>query len=125
MEIGMKEIAGGVFTFSILVLFSFLSSPIAIAQQSGTAMCPGTHQGDYIIHDFHFLSGESMKEVRMHYTTLGKPERNASGVTTNAVLILHGTGGSGGSLLRPIFAGVLFGPGQLLDATKYYIILPD
>ena len=61
----------------------------------------------------------------MHYTTLGKPVKDASGRTTNAVLILHGTGGSGHSLLRPIFAGVLFGPGQLLDATKYFIILPD
>ena len=66
-----------------------------------------------------------MPEVRMHYSTLGKPAKDASGRTTNAVLILHGTGGSGHSLLRPIFAGVLFGPGQLLDANKYFIILPD
>jgi len=61
----------------------------------------------------------------MHYTTLGKPMKDASGHTTNAVLVLHGTGGTGSGLLRPIFAGVLFGPGQLLDATKYFIILPD
>ncbi len=61
----------------------------------------------------------------MHYTTLGKPAKDASGRTTNAVLVLHGTGGSGRGLLRPIFAGVLFGPGQLLDATRYFIILPD
>lgn len=61
----------------------------------------------------------------MHYHTLGKPVKDVSGRTTNAVLILHGTGGTGGGLLIPIFAGVLFGPGQLLDAAKYFIILPD
>jgi len=61
----------------------------------------------------------------MHYHTLGKPEKDASGQTINAVLVLHGTGGTGGGLLIPIFAGVLFGPGQLLDAAKYFIILPD
>jgi homoserine O-acetyltransferase len=61
----------------------------------------------------------------MHYHTLGKPVKDASGRTTNAVLVLHGTGGTGGGLLIPIFAGVLFGPGQLLDAAKYFIILPD
>jgi len=61
----------------------------------------------------------------MHYHTLGKPEKDASGQTINAVLVLHSTGGTGGGLLIPIFAGVLFGPGQLLDAAKYFIILPD
>ena len=61
----------------------------------------------------------------MHYTTLGKPVRDAHGHTANAVLILHGTGGSGQQFLQPQFAGVLFGPGQLLDATRYFIILPD
>jgi len=63
--------------------------------------------------------------VRLHYYTLGKPVQDANGRTTNAVLILHGTGGSGDSFFRPIFAGVLFGPGQLLDAKKYFLILPD
>ena len=66
-----------------------------------------------------------MPEVRLHYTTLGKPVKDAGGRTTNAVLVLHGTGGDGRGLLQPIFAGVLFGPGQLLDATRYFIILPD
>jgi len=66
-----------------------------------------------------------MPEVRVHYTTLGKAVKDANGRTTNAVLVLHGTGGSGRQFLRPIFAGVLFGPGQLLDAKKYFIILPD
>lgn len=86
---------------------------------------PAPQEADFVIHDFHFQSGETLPEVRIHYNTLGKPIKDASGHTTNAVLILHGTGGSGSSLLRPIFAGVLFGPGQLLDATKYFLILPD
>ncbi|HEX4075185.1 MAG TPA: alpha/beta fold hydrolase [Candidatus Acidoferrales bacterium] len=84
-----------------------------------------TSEGDYVARDFHFKSGETMVELRMHYTTLGKPVRDANGRTTNAVLIMHGTGGSGDSLLRPIFAGVLFGPGELLDVNRYFIILPD
>ena len=84
-----------------------------------------TSEGDYVAHDFHFKSGETMAELRLHYTTLGAPARDANGRTTNAVLIMHGTGGSGQSLLQPIFAGVLFGPGELLDANRYFIILPD
>ena len=86
---------------------------------------PAPQEGDYVVRDFHFQSGETLPEVRMHYHTLGKPVQDANGRTTNAVLILHGTGGSGDGFLRPIFAGVLFGPGQLLDATKYFLILPD
>jgi len=84
-----------------------------------------SQEGDFVVHDFHFQSGETLPEVRLHYTTLGKPAKDANGRTTNAVLILHGTGGDGRGFLRPIFAGVLFGPGQLLDANKYFIILPD
>ena len=82
-------------------------------------------ESNYTVHDFQFQSGETLKDVRLHYTTLGKPVKDAQGRTTNAVLILHGTGGTGTALLRPIFAGVLFGPGQPLDALKYFIILPD
>jgi homoserine O-acetyltransferase/O-succinyltransferase len=84
-----------------------------------------TSEGDYVAHDFHFRSGETMAELRLHYTTLGSPVRDANGRTTNAVLIMHGTGGSGHSLLNSVFAGVLFGPGELLDANRYFIILPD
>ena len=86
---------------------------------------PAPQEGDYTVRDFHFQSGETLPEVRMHYYTLGKPVKDANGRTTNAVLILHGTGGSGDGFFRPIFAGALFGPGQLLDATKYFVILPD
>jgi homoserine O-acetyltransferase len=86
---------------------------------------PAPQEGDYVVHDFHFASGETLPEVKLHYRTLGKPIKDASGRTTNAVLILHGTGGSGAGFFRAIFAGVLFNPGQLLDASKYFIIVPD
>ena len=82
-------------------------------------------EGDYVIHDFHFASGETLPELRMHYTYLGKAKKDALGHVTNAVLIMHGTGGSGRSLINERFSGVLFGKGQLLDADKYFIILPD
>ena len=86
---------------------------------------PEPQEGDYVVRDFHFQSGESLAEVRIHYHTLGKPVKDAAGRMTNAVLILHGTGGSGNTFFRPIFAGVLFGPGRPLDATKFFIIVPD
>jgi homoserine O-acetyltransferase len=86
---------------------------------------PAVEQGDYVAHDFHFRSGESLAEMKLHYRTLGAPHRDAQGHVDNAVLILHGTGGTGAQFLAPYFAGVLFGPGQLLDAAKYYIVLPD
>ena len=86
---------------------------------------PTPVEGDYVIKDFHFRSGETLPELKIHYRTIGTLQTNASGTATNAVLAGHGTGGSGASLLNPAFANVLFGPGQLLDATKYFIILPD
>src|ERR1700689_901623 len=82
-------------------------------------------EGDYVLHDFHFASGETLPELRLHYTFLGKPKKDVQGRVTNAVLIMHGTGGSGRSLINERFSGVLFGKGQLLDAEKYFIILPD
>ena len=86
---------------------------------------PTPVEGDYVIKDFHFGSGETLPELRMHYRTIGALKTNTAGVAQNAVLVGHGTGGAGTSLLNPAFANVLFGPGQLLDATKYFIILPD
>ena len=86
---------------------------------------PPTTEGDFVLHNFQFRSGESLPELNLHYTTLGKPARDAQGHTTNAVLILHGTGGTGHQFLARQFADVLFGPGQLLDATRYFIVLPD
>ena len=86
---------------------------------------PAPVEADYILEDFHFTSGEVLPELRLHYRTLGKPMRDKSGRVRNAVWIGHGTGGSGAQFIRPEFAGELFGAGQLLDATKYFIVLPD
>jgi homoserine O-acetyltransferase len=86
---------------------------------------PAPAEGDVVFKDFHFRSGETLPELRIHYRTLGKPERDAQGIVRNAVIVMHGTTGSGAQFIRPEFAGELFGPGQLLDATRYYIILPD
>ncbi len=82
-------------------------------------------EGDYIAHDFRFKDGETLPELRLHYLTVGEPRRDATGHVTNAVMVLHGTGGSGASLIRPQFSDVLFRPGGVLDAAKYFIILPD
>src|SRR5437016_3958268 len=86
---------------------------------------PTATEGDYVVRDFRFTSGETLPELRLHYRTLGKPEKDAQGKTTNAVLIMHGTTGSGAQFIRPEFAGELFGAGQPLDATKFFIVLPD
>ena len=86
---------------------------------------PAPAEGDWIAKDFHFVSGETMLELKLHYITIGKPERDSRGVVRNAVLIMHGTGGSGRGFLSEGFGGQLFGPGQLLDGMKHYIILPD
>ena len=106
----------------LLVALGLLGAATVSAQQN-PAFTPV--EGDYVIKDFRFASGESLPDLRLHYATFGRPERDARGVVKNAVLILHGTGGSGRQFLRDVFAGVLFGPGQLLDSARYYIILPD
>jgi homoserine O-acetyltransferase/O-succinyltransferase len=77
------------------------------------------------IANFAFADGSLLPELHLHYTTLGSPRRTSAGKVTNGVLLLHGTGGSGAAFLRPQFADTLFGPGQLLDATHYYLIMPD
>jgi homoserine O-acetyltransferase len=79
---------------------------------------PAPKQGEWSARDFKFHTGEVMGELRIHYTTVGEP-------TGQPVLVLHGTSGSAASMLTPAFAGELFGPGQPLDATKYYIVIPD
>ena len=90
-----------------------LTSFVAVA-----ADYPAPKQGDWIAKDFKFHTGETMPELRLHYTTVGEP-------TGQPVLVLHGSGGSAASMLTPAFAGELFGPGQPLDASKYYIVIPD
>jgi len=98
---------------------------VAIPSQLGAADYAKPTDGDHVLRDFRFASGQTLGELRIHYRTLGQPERDAGGVVRNAVLILHGTTGQGGNFLRDEFAGQLFARGQLLDATRYYIILPD
>lgn len=93
--------------------------------EPSAAQTAAPQEGDYVAKDFVFRSGEKLAELRLHYTTLGKPAHDAQGRVSNAVLILHGTGGSGRQFLAAQFAGELFGAGQLLDAARYYIILPD
>src|SRR5262249_51275497 len=100
------------------------------AGPSRAADYPEPTAGDYVLKDFRFASGETLPEVRLHYRTLGKPQRDDKGIVRNAVLILHGTTGEGESLVSkeargPMFAGELFGKEQPLDATRYYLILPD
>jgi homoserine O-acetyltransferase len=95
------------------------------ASFASAADYPTPTEGDYTIRDFKFASGETLPELRLHYRTLGKPEKDSQGKTTNAVLIMHGTTGSGAQFIRPEFAGELFGKDQPLDATKFFIVLPD
>lgn len=80
---------------------------------------------DAALHDFTFASGETLPELTIRYITLGSPQHDAKGNVTNAVMILHGTGGTGKQFFQPQFADELFGPGQPLDTARYYIILPD
>src|SRR4029450_3272064 len=89
------------------------------------AAYPAPVEGDFIARDFAFASGERLPEVKIHYRTVGTPRKDSDGVVRNGVLILHGTGGTGAAFLGPGYAGRLFGKGQLLDAEKYFIILPD
>jgi len=95
------------------------------ARAGAQVQLPAPVEGDFIARDFRFASGETLPSLKLHYRTLGAARRDASGTVRNAVLILHGTGGSGAGFLSRTFGGELFGPGQLLDANKYFIILPD
>ena len=89
------------------------------------AQDPQPVEGDWIARDFVFKTGEKLAELRLHYTTLGKPSRDAAGRVNNAVIVMHGTGGTGRPFLGAGFGGELFGKGQPLDANRYFIILPD
>jgi homoserine O-acetyltransferase/O-succinyltransferase len=107
-----------------LRVFALLLSLLA-ATSAWSADYPSPTESDYTIRDFKFASGETLPELRLHYRTLGKPEKDAQGKTTNAILIMHGTTGSGAQFIRPEFAGELFGKDQPFDATKFFIVLPD
>ena len=105
-------------------LAALLALSLAAPTTEG-APVPTPAEGDFVLTDFAFETGERLPELRIHYRTLGTPRRGTDGRVRNAVLVLHGTGGSGRGFLSDNFAGVLFGPGQLLDAARYFIILPD
>ena len=105
-------------TLVALLLLAVLPSRVA-------AEIPEPNQADHVLRDFRFASGETLPELRIHYRTLGRPRRSEEGKVVNAVLILHGTTGSGANFIRPEFAGELFSEGQPLDAGRYYLILPD
>src|SRR5512135_2622441 len=105
-----------------LAVVTALVVPWALRAQA--AAYPTPAEGDFVIRDFHFQDGETLPELRLHYTTIGTPVKDAAGVVRNAVLVMHGTTGSGRGFLSPTFAGRLFGAGQLLDARRYFIVLP-
>jgi homoserine O-acetyltransferase/O-succinyltransferase len=102
-----------------------VAAALASTAPSDAQTAPVPVAGDFVVRDFRFSTGETLPELRLHYVTLGEPRRDAKGLVRNAVLILHGTGGTGRQFLSKNFAEVLFGPGQLLDARTHYIILPD
>ncbi len=105
----------------LTLLCLFLAGPAL----SAAPATPAPTAADCTLRDFRFASGEVLPELRLHSTTLGTPIRDHAGVVRNAVLLLHGTSGDGQGFLREPFAGQLFGPGQLLDAARHFIILPD
>jgi homoserine O-acetyltransferase len=86
---------------------------------------PPPIENDFVIRDFHFRSGQTLPELKIHYRTFGKPERDAKGTVRNAILILHGTTGTGAQFLRSEFANELYGKGQPFDVTKYFLVIPD
>jgi homoserine O-acetyltransferase/O-succinyltransferase len=102
---------------------AMLAAPAPAAAQRDYAA--ELREGDVTLKDFRFASGERLDALRIHYATLGTPRRDRRGRIDNAVMILHGTGGSGRQFLQPQFAGELFGPGQPLDLARYFVILPD
>jgi len=107
------------FKFSFLFFFAIIALPLRAAN------FPAPTEGDFTIRNFHFNSGQTLLEIHMHYLTFGKPERDANGTVRNAVLILHGTTGSSAQFLLPQFANELYGKGQPLDVSRYFLIIPD
>ncbi len=106
--------------FLSIVFITTLSASDAVAQSY-----PAPVEADFVVRNYRFESGETLAEVKLHYRTVGSPKKDADGVVRNAVLILHGTGGTGRGFVTDGYAGRLFGKGQLLDAERYFIILPD
>ena len=116
----------------LIALALTLALPTLPAQTMSSATQPSQPTSKYTgksgnidLPNFHFTVGEILPTLHLHYLTLGTPHRNAAGHTDNAVLLLHGTGGNAKSLFNPVFSNVLFGPGQPLDITRYFLIFPD
>ena len=118
----------------LLCLFAFPLAQTAFAQTPSAPANPlapkqragwPTRDGVYSIANFRFGTGETLPALKLHYLTLGELHRDAAGHADNAILLLHGTGGDASSLLNPVFSNVLFGPGQPLDITRYFLIFPD
>lgn len=120
-----KSLFASLFTLGLLVVLASATLGQQVSPNQIPAQQVPATGGDFFIKDFTFESGESLPELKVHYVTLGTPRRDKAGRVVNAVVINHGTGGSSSQFLGRGFAGVLFGKGQLLDADRYYIIIPD
>lgn len=119
-------VAGGRHLTHVVLAAAFaLAVWTGAAAPARAAAWPTPAEGTYVVPEFRFADGERMKDLRLHYVTLGTPHRNAAGHVDNAVLVLHGTGGDTSQFLRDQFAGVLFVSGGLLDASKYFIVITD
>jgi len=112
-------------TIPALIAALLLLAAAPAAAQPAQPLWPNLREGDFVLKDFRFASGEILPELKLHYRTLGTARRNAAGDIVNGVVLLHGTSGSGADWLRASLANELFGAGQPLDASKYFIILPD
>jgi homoserine O-acetyltransferase len=102
-----------------------IAMALALLAATVVAAEPAVHEDDFVLQDFRFASGETLPELRLHYRTIGTAQRDAHGVVNNAVLIMHGTGGTGAQFLRPEFSGELFRTGGELDSARFFIVLPD
>src|SRR5881275_2702996 len=110
---------------SLSILDRSVVAAALVIGATGGVSAQGPAEHDFVIRNFRFASGETLPSLTQHYRTLGRPRRDAAGVVRNAVLILHGTTGSGAQFLGRSFAGELYGAGQPLDTTVYYVVLPD
>jgi len=107
------------------LMWLFVLGFAGLATTSHAAVWPEPGEGDFVVMNFRFASGETLPELNLHYHTLGTAQKDKKGLTANAVLVMHGTGGAGTQFLNDRFGGELFGPGQPLDATKFFIVMPD
>src|SRR5471032_459710 len=109
----------------MLLWTALLVAGLAVALPAAQSAWPGQREADFVLRNYIFESGETLPELKLHYTVIGTPHRNAAGEIDNAVLLLHGTSGTGKNWLLPSLADELFGAGQPLDASRYYIVMPD